>query len=153
MNPLYIIAAVMGVFFLIWALTKLFTNDGNLDHHLQAFWRERRGVPFADQQAELTLRMTAATLRRRTSEAVLKAPAQWDPIVRRITDELALGLMTRNKELAQLFVAWAVTAPLQDILYPDAYKAAYQVMTRPRNMVLKTRAEHYEDLVASLRVR
>lgn len=143
--PLWIVlgvAVVMGVGAAVRAMR------GETDILLNAFWRERADVPFAEQQVELTLRMAAAKVKRLVSEAVIADPAGYERHIARIVKSVAMEMAGVDRAAAKTFVSWAENAHLQELLYPKAFKLVWKLVSKP-GPALPPDA----DLVASLRVR
>lgn len=119
---------------------------------LREFWRQRRGVSVSDQMAELTIRTAAARLRRRASDEAMKTPRHYSEHIKRFAKEEAMMLATYDRSAAKEFLAWAESAPLQDILYPDAFRMVYRQIGREVAERLPTE-KHLQDAMAALKVK
>lgn len=128
------------------------SDQQEFGRRLRDFWHQRRGVPLADQQAELTVRTAAARLRRRASDEAAKTPRHYSEHIKRLAKEEAMMLAAYDRTAAKEFLAWVESAPLQDILYPEAFKMVYRQIGREVAERLPTEKQ-LQDAMAALKVK
>lgn len=123
---------------------------GDLGHAHMHFVADRAasGASPEAMGKELRLRMAAARLRRRTTEAVKRTPSKQAEIIRRLAKEEALRLAAFDKVMARQFLRWAEDAELGEILYPAAMAAVFRQARKRRPIHHET----HRDMHAALRV-
>lgn len=147
------VALFFGALLAIYLLHKHWPRSPQamFAHHYRQWLAScrRRGLSPSQVNDEMQFRHAMARLRRRASEATLAWPEGYREEIARIAGEEATTLALVDRSLAKRFLAVVETAPLADILYPEAMEATNRVWAG--EMVHAARRQPTADDVAAVR--
>lgn len=122
------ITALLVAAALLWLLLRPRSPQAEFAR-LHARWSadaKKRGLAPEQMTAEFQFRYAWARLRRLASDAAIAAPGNYKERLAQIASEEAEILALTDRGVAKRFLSVVDTAPLSDILYPDAFEAVYQ---------------------------